>query len=180
MPNNYESKEELKNAIHAGYLALDQEFDDIEESQKDIRVDEIDRTPAEIIAYQLGWMNLVMKWDRDEKKGKLVITPTPDYKWNQLGGLYQSFYQTYASYSLHELRNLFKETEDQWQHWIDSLSDDELFTQGVREWTGSNPKWPMVKWIHINSVAPFKTFRVKIRKYKRANEEVTRERNNHS
>lgn len=31
----------------------------------------------------------------------------------------------------------------------------------------------MVKWIHINSVAPFKTFRSKIRKWKKLN--VTKE-----
>lgn len=167
--HDYLSKEELKNAIHIAYLSLDHEFDDIDESQKDIRMEGVDRTPAEILAYQLGWLNLVMKWDRDEKAGGTVITPSPDYKWNQLGGLYQSFYHTYTTYSLDELKSLFKETEHQWQNWIDSLSDEELFTQGIRNWTGNNPRWPMVKWIHINSVAPFKTFRSKIRKWKKLN-----------
>lgn len=166
---NYPTKEVLKNAIHTAYLSLDKEFDGIENTQKDIRMEEVDRTPAEIIAYQLGWLNLVMKWDRDEKAGRAVITPSPDYKWNQLGGLYQSFYHSYATCTLDELRSLFKETEHQWQKWIDSLSDEELFTQGVRKWTGKNPRWPMVKWIHINSVAPFKTFRSKIRKWKKHN-----------
>ncbi|KTD86100.1 ClbS/DfsB family four-helix bundle protein [Paenibacillus etheri] len=167
--HDYLSKEELKNAIHIAYLSLDHEFDYIDESQKDIRLEGVDRTPAENLAYQLGWLNLVMKWDRDEKAGGTVITPSPDYKWNQLGGLYQSYYHTYAAYSLDELRSLLKETEQQWQDWIDSLSDEELFTQGVRKWTGNNPRWPMVKWIHINSVAPFKTFRSKIRKWKKLN-----------
>lgn len=89
-------------------------------------------------------MTLVMKWDWDEKAGLTVITPSPDYKWNQLGGLYQSFYDTYATYSLDELRYLLNETEQQWQNWIDSLSDEEFFTQGVRNWTGNNPRWPMI------------------------------------
>ncbi|MBJ8191302.1 ClbS/DfsB family four-helix bundle protein, partial [Bacillus cereus] len=44
---------------------------------------------------------------------------------------------------------------------------EELFTQGVHNWTGTNPNWPMARWIHINSVAPFKTFRAKIRKWKK-------------
>ncbi|WP_339315300.1 ClbS/DfsB family four-helix bundle protein [Paenibacillus sp. FSL R10-2734] len=167
--HDYSSKAVLKNAIHTAYLLLDQEFDGIDDSQKDIRIEGCDRTPAEILAYQLGWLSLVMKWDRDEKAGGTVITPSTDYKWNQLGGLYQSFYHTYAAYSLDELRSLFKETVQEWQHWIDSLSDEELFTQGVRKWTGNNPRWPMVKWIHINSVAPFKTFRAKIRKWKKLN-----------
>lgn len=167
--HDYPSKEVLKNAIHTAYLSLDLEFEGIENAQKDTRMEGVDRTPAEILAYQLGWLNLVMKWDKDEKAGITVITPSPDYKWNQLGGLYQSFYHTYATYSLDELRSLFQETEHQWQSWIDSLSDEELFTQGVRKWTGNNPRWPMIKWIHINSVAPFKTFRSKIRKWKKLN-----------
>lgn len=129
MSTDYLSKEELKDAIHMAYQSLDQEFDGIENSQRDNRMEGVDRTPAEIIAYQLGWLNLVMKWDKDEKAGLTVITPSPDYKWNQLGGLYQSFYHTYAAYSLDELRSLFQETEHQWQNWIDSLSDEELYAR---------------------------------------------------
>ncbi|AET58526.1 sibling bacteriocin [Paenibacillus terrae HPL-003] len=117
MPSyHYASKAELKEAIHASYLLLDGEYKEVDENQKDIRISEVDKTPTEIIAYQLGWLHLVMSWDRDEKEGKDVIMPAPNYKW-----------------------------------------------------TGSNPKWPMARWIHINSVAPFKTFRAKIRKWKKYN-----------
>lgn len=93
--------------------------------------------------------------------------PAPNYKWNRLGELYQSFYKTYSHQSLRELRDMFKLAEQKWLDWIDTLSHEELFTQGVHDWTGTNPKWPMARWIHINSVAPFKTFRAKIRKWKK-------------
>lgn len=66
----YASKLELKEAIHASYLRFDGEFQEIDESQKDIRIPEVDKTPAEMIAYQLGWLHLVMAWDRDEREGK--------------------------------------------------------------------------------------------------------------
>ena len=32
----------------------------------------VDRTPAQMIAYQLDWLDLIMKWDRDEAEGRLV------------------------------------------------------------------------------------------------------------
>ncbi len=153
-------------------MLLDVEFNDIAEEHKDLSIAEVDRTPAEIIAYQLGWLNLVMNWDRDEQAGKPVSMPHPQYKWNQLGAMYQSFYSTYSHYSLHELRRLLNKTEHQWQDWISTLSDDELFIQGMRQWTGTNPKWPMSRWIHINSAAPFKTFRAKIRKWKKYRPQV--------
>ncbi|KZE82632.1 hypothetical protein A9P44_08695 [Paenibacillus polymyxa] len=107
---DYASKLELKEAIHASYLLFDNEFQEIDESLKDTRIAEVDKTPAEMIAYQLGWLD-----------------------------------------------------------WVDTLSHEELFTQGIHKWTGTNPNWPMARWIHINSVAPFKTFRAKIRKWKKYN-----------
>jgi hypothetical protein len=67
------------------------EFDEVTEADKSIRYDDVDRTPQEIIAYQLGWMGLIRGWDQDESDGKDVITPAPGYKWNQMGELYQNF-----------------------------------------------------------------------------------------
>lgn len=164
---SYSSKAALKQAIHDGYLLLDGEYEEIQENQKDVRVAGTDRTPAEIIAYQLGWLNLVMGWEEDELAGKTVTMPAPDFKWNQLGDMYQSFYKAYSSLSLRELRSLFKQLEQKWLDWIDTLSEEELFSPGIRKWTGSKPNWPMARWIHINSVAPFKTFRAKLRKWKK-------------
>lgn len=75
------------------------EFNGISESDKALRFEEVGRTPQEIIAYQLGWMKLLRSWDSDELDGKEVVTPSPGYKWNQLGGLYQSFYEQYQDES---------------------------------------------------------------------------------
>lgn len=45
-----------------------------------------------------------MKWEHDEKRGMEVQTPSELFKWNQLGGLYQWFTDTYAHLSLAELK----------------------------------------------------------------------------
>jgi len=51
---------------------------------------------------------------------------------------------------------------------IEIYTEKELFEQNQRQWASSTPSnWPIWKWIHINTVAPFKTFRIKIRKWKR-------------
>lgn len=144
------------------------EFDGISEADKSLRLEEVDRTPQELIAYQLGWMNLLLNWDRDELDGKEVITPSPGYKWNQLGGLYQSFYEQYQEQSLAQLTALFVSTVDRLTQWVNDLSTEELFHPGGRKWAASTPSnWPIWKWVHINTVAPFKSFRSKIRKWKK-------------
>ncbi|MHA7965341.1 ClbS/DfsB family four-helix bundle protein [Paenibacillus sp. CAU 1782] len=168
---NDHSKKELIDAIHALYLLLDAEYDEIDEACRDVAYPEVDRTPAEILSYQLGWMKLVMGWDWDELDGKPVQMPAEGYKWNQLGALYQSFYAHNRHCSLQELRLLFRELEQQWLDWVGGLSEEELFTQGKRRWTGSKENWPMARWIHINSAAPFKTFRSKIRKWKKIHQQ---------
>lgn len=165
---SYASKEALVAEIQKRYALFDKEFDVISEDEKDQRIDGVDRTPQEMIAYQLGWLTLVMGWERDELAGKAVVTPTPNYKWNQLGLLYQDFYRQYRNDSLKALRQLFHEAVVKWCDWINHLSDEELFTPSMRKWTVTNANWPMWKWIHINSVAPFKSFRTKIRKWKKS------------
>ena len=81
----YENKDELKKEINKSFAKYIFEFNDIPESLKDKRVDEVDRTPAENLAYQVGWTTLVLKWEADERKGLHVKTPSDDFKWNQLG-----------------------------------------------------------------------------------------------
>lgn len=52
-------------------------------------------------------------------------------------------------------------------HTLYLLLEEELFIQGSRIWTGTKEHWPMARWIQINSAAPFKSFRRKIRKWKK-------------
>ena len=119
----YKSKEELKAEINKTFEKYISEFDSIPESLKDKRVDEVDRTPAENLAYQVGWTTLVLK------NVKSICAM------------------------------------------IDSLSADELFKPHMRKWADDATKaavWEVYRFIHVNTVAPFGTFRTKIRKWKKA------------
>ena len=164
----YKSKEDLILEIRKTGNLFIKEFKEINDEDKDILVEDVDRTPCQIIAYQLGWMNLILKWDKDELSGKEVITPSKDYKWNKLGGLYDSFYKEYDSYSLRELEDKFNEVLDNFLYWLNTFSNEEIFNQHIRKWASSTPSsWPIYKWVHINTVAPFKSFRTKVRKWKK-------------
>ena len=167
----YENKEELKTEIRKTFEKYISEFDNIPEALKDIRVDEVDRTPAENLAYNVGWTTLVLKWEEDERNGLPVKTPSDEFKWNQLGGLYQWFIDTYAPLSLTELKNMLNENVTALYAMIDSMSEDELFQPHMRKWADDATKtavWEVYKFIHVNTVAPFGTFRTKIRKWKKA------------
>lgn len=164
----YKNREELILEISNRAKLFIKEFNDIDKKDKDILIDEVDRTPAQMISYQLGWMSLILDWEKQEQQGHTVITPAKNYKWNNLGGLYESFYNEYDKYTLKELSDMFMKKEQQIIELINSYTDVELFEQGGRSWSSSTPSnWPIWKWIHINTVAPFKSFRTKIRKWKK-------------
>ncbi|HGK6974327.1 TPA: ClbS/DfsB family four-helix bundle protein [Streptococcus agalactiae] len=166
----YENKEELKKEISKTFEKYIMEFNNIPENLKDKRIDEVDRTPAENLSYQVGWTSLVLKWEEDERKGLQVKTPSDEFKWNQLGELYQWFTDTYAHLSLQELKAKLNENINSIYAMIDLLSEEELFEAHMRKWADEATKtatWEVYKFIHVNTVTPFGTFRTKIRKWKK-------------
>lgn len=167
---SYQNKEELKIAIKESYEKYIAEFLSISNEDKDKKKENIDRTPSENLAYQVGWTTLLLKWENDYKLGLKVKTPSDKFKWNQLGELYQWFTDEYADMSLFELKNILDKNIENIYLMIDSMSEDELFKPHQRIWADEATKtaiWEVYKFIHINTVAPFKTFRTKIRKWKK-------------
>ena len=136
----YTSKEELKDEIKKTYTKFIAEFDNIPEEMKDLRAEDVDRTPAENLAYKVGWTTLVLKWEQDERNGLEVKTPSDQFKWNQLGELYQWFTDTYAHLSLQELKAELNENVKSICAMIDSLSADELFKPHMRKWADDATK----------------------------------------
>ena len=120
----YKNKEELKGEIKKTYEKYILEFDSIPEDFKDKRYEEVGRTPAENLAYQVGWTTLILKWENDGRSGLEVKTPTEMFKWNQLGELYQWFTDTYAHLSLRELKNMLDKNIDDIYKMIDVMTED--------------------------------------------------------
>lgn len=81
--------------------------------------------------------------------------------------MHQIFYQTYGQYLLTEQKEQLTEAVNELCAWIETLSYKELFEPKQRKWATTPAKWPIYKWVHINTVAPFTNFRTKIRKWKK-------------
>ncbi|MDR2250262.1 ClbS/DfsB family four-helix bundle protein [Acinetobacter sp.] len=169
----YESKEELIDTIRNSFNKYLVEFSNVSEDDKNKIIIGVDKTPSQNISYQLGWVNLLLKWERDEKAGLGVTTPKEGFKWNNLGALYQEFYQEYGQNFLDQNTILLSDKVNEVIDWVQSLTDDELFLLNQRKWATTPAKWPVYKWIHINTVAPFTNFRTQIRKWKRFNNNIS-------
>ena len=159
------SKEELLDKLQLAYEKLDAEFDDVTPVLEKDKQIEGNISCCDVIAYQLGWGQLLLGWDSTELSGSTPDMPASGFKWNQLGELANSFYQAHNEKSLKQLRTEFKQLYNQLTEWIESLTEAELLKPHQRHWTGG--KWAMVKWIQINTIAPYQSARTKVRRWKR-------------
>jgi hypothetical protein len=162
LPN---TKDELLSILRQAYVKLDAEFNTIELEYE--RCDGIEGNVSccDIVAYQIGWGSLLVGWEKIELAGKTPEMPAPGFKWNQLGELAKSFYEKQSKKSLQQLKKEFTELYQVLIEWINSLTEKELFQPKQRDWTGE--KWAMVKWIQVNTIAPYRSARTKVRRWKK-------------
>lgn len=162
------TKEELLRNLNQAYEKLDAEFTVVDKGKERVNGIEGNISCCDIIAYQIGWARLLMGWEKQEMKGQNPEMPAPGFKWSQLSELAQVFYRKESNKSLHRLRNEFKEVHLELSSWINSLTEQELYQLHHRKWTGD--KWPMIKWIQVNTIAPYRSARTKVRRWKKENE----------
>jgi hypothetical protein len=120
---------------------------------------------CDLIAYQIGWGRLVLQWEALERAGQAVEMPAPGFKWNQLGALAQSFYLRSRDDSAAQLLAQLDTLASDLHEFMAASSDVLLFGVGQRQWAGV--KWPLVKWLQVNTVAPYGSVRAKLRKWQK-------------
>ena len=159
------TKQELLERLRGVHEKLDLEFDDV--SEEDSRVAGIEGgvSCCDVLAYQVGWGRLLLGWERAERAGRAPAMPAKGYQWNELGRLAESFHANLGPRGMKALRRELRRTVERIAAMIDSLSEPELFEIGARAWAGE--KWPVVKWIQVNTIAPHASARTKVRRWKK-------------
>lgn len=164
----YNDKLELIETIKNDANLFIKEYSDIKETSINKIDNEIEYSPFQMLAFCIGWIDLVLSWEDEEQKGMKKTALATEWKWNNLDWLYQSFYDKYDSYSFNELINIFNQKVVNIIELINNLSDEELFEAGKRNWAKTNGKeFSVCRLIHLNTIANFKNFRGKIRKWKK-------------
>lgn len=57
--------------IQEKYQKYISEFVSIPENLKEKRIEEVNKTPSENLSYQLGWINLLLQWEKTKSKVKM-------------------------------------------------------------------------------------------------------------
>lgn len=160
------NKEELLKAIETNYSKLKKELETI--SVEETAVKELDghakgtlMSIDNLLAYLVGWGELVLKWNKNRSENKPVDFPETGYKWNELGKLAQKFYADYQNDDFNTLIQKLDDTVKKITSLIESKTNDELYGVGWYE------KWTLGRMIQFNTASPYNNARGRIRKWKK-------------
>jgi hypothetical protein len=161
-----QNKDELLAAIQTHYRQLQEELTCIPEhltQQKklDGHTANTMMSIADLVAYLIGWGELVLKWNNKKDRGEPVELPEVGYKWNELGKLAQKFYIDYDTTNYSSLIQKLDYTIDSLLELIHQKSNTELYEiPWYNEWT-------LGRMIQLNTSSPFQNARIRIRRWKK-------------
>lgn len=158
------NKGELQNAIEETYSKLKKDLERVPLDFADLLEMEghakgTMMSPSNLVAYLIGWGELVLKWNKKISKGEKVIFPEEDFKWTELGDLAQKFYKDYEELAYPKLLKKLDQVIKKIMIVIEGKNNEEIY--GV-VWYKN---YSMGRMIQLNTSSPYKNARSRIRKW---------------
>lgn len=160
------NKEELIKAINSNYSKLKNELSTIPFELTSIQELEGHSKGTlmsinNLVAYLVGWGELVLKWNEKKDKKESVDFPETGYKWNELGKLAQKFYKDYQNDDILILTEKLDQKVEQILLLIENKTNEDLYEVAWYE------KWTLGRMIQFNTSSPYTNARGRIRKWKK-------------
>lgn len=112
---------------------------------------------AELIAYQIGWGKCLIRWYEAGIQGKVPEMPGEGFStWDYLG-IARHFYQRYQYDGAEKQLEIFHQIVLRILEFVETEVEN-LDCIGVWPWCTlpSGKKWPLSKWIRVNTASPYK------------------------
>lgn len=121
----------------------------------------------DIIAYQIGWGNLVIGWYQAGIRNQMPEMPGEGFATWDYEGLAHLFYRKYQYKNFDDQAKQFFRVVKQIIDIVEKeFATGNLDKEGVWSWCtlSSGSQWPLSKWITINTAAPYKSGAALIKK----------------
>lgn len=161
------NKQELLAAIETSYARLALDLISVSPEQAGLRTMEGHAKGTlmsvhDLVAYLVGWNELVLKWCERRDQGLAVDFPETGFKWNELGKLAAKFYRDYEDVPFSELLVRFETAKNALVALITERTDAELY--GVQWYE----KYTLGRMIQFNTSSPYANARGRLRKWLKA------------
>ena len=124
-----------------------------------------DWTVKDLLAVRAWWTENVIDWVDAGRRGEVPILPAEGYRWSETPRLNADVVKRTRRESYRSIRTRLARGFQRVMHTIDSLDDQELLGVGVFPWAG---KYPISRWISINTARQYSTARTFVRRALRA------------
>lgn len=114
---------------------------------------------ADLIAYQIGWGQCVIRWYEAGIKGEMPAMPCVGFSTWDYVAIAQHFYQKYHYDHMDQQDQIFDQIVRQLLDIIEKEHQTGRLEQtGIWSWCTlqSGKQWPLSKWIRINACSPYK------------------------
>lgn len=115
----------------------------------------------DLLAVRAWWTGSVVEWIEAGKRGEDLELPASGYTWQETPRLNADIVREAGSESYEEVLARLRTGYERVLSTIDALTDEELLRVGAFEWAG---KWPLARWISINTVRQYETARTFVRR----------------
>lgn len=160
------SKPELLAAIERNYAKLRRELANIPVAltrAKSMPGHRKDTTMSvcNLVAYLIGWGELVLKWHRLRDGGREPDIPETGFKWTELGQLAQKFYADYQAEDFDSLLWHLERVKGRIVQLVESKTGTELY--GALWYR----RCAMGQMIQLNTASPYRNAHGRIRRWKK-------------
>ena len=114
---------------------------------------------ANLVAYLLGWNELVLKWLQKDAAGQAIDFPDTGFKWNQLGKLAQKFYADYEGIPFAQLLERLDATKQKIVAAIQRFDNHALYECPWYK------RWTLGRMIQFNTASPYNNARGRLTKW---------------
>lgn len=159
-----QNKDELLNAINGNFDKLRKELakvpkDTVHDKSLEGHAKGTVMSVADLVAYLVGWGELVLKWLDSDAAGEQADFPETGFKWNELGRLAQKLYRDYEDVPYPQLVERLETVKARIVLLIGSRSNDDLYGHAWYE------KWTMGRMIQFNTSSPYDNARGRLRRW---------------
>lgn len=160
------TRAELLSAIEQSFTRLDRDLDRVppglaREPLLPGHATGTMMSPADLVAYLIGWNRQVLTWHERRTAGLPDEFPAPGVAWNQLGLLAQRYYAQHRDTAWGDLRETLVDAKGQITALVAGLSDDALYG---RPWYRT---WTLGRMISLNTSSPYANARTRLRSWLR-------------
>ncbi|MBD3163544.1 MAG: ClbS/DfsB family four-helix bundle protein [Candidatus Eisenbacteria bacterium] len=120
-----------------------------------------DWSVKELLAVRAWWTESVVGWIEAGRRGEVPDLPAPGYGWNETPRLNADLARAARKEPYEVVRSRLEHGFRRVRTVIDALDDRELLEVGAFDWAG---KWPIARWISINTARQYQTARTMIRR----------------